>query len=280
MSVGDGTTHGGDAAPTPDEDTRMVAAVRGPLSVRDQLAGARLLVIGGTGFLGKVWLCLLLHRFPEVAHIYLVVRPKAQLSSEERFWAEIAPNGAFDPLREQHPGAAFEAFLREKITPIEGDVSQPMAGLTEGVRDTLRGEVTALINAAGVVDFTPPLDEALNVNAFGMQKLVALAKDLGSPPVLHTSTCFVAGKRTGQVDEVDPRDFPFPRAHELDRSHWDPQGEIDECVDVVESVKHRVGDAFRQSEFLARAKENLNVVDPSQHWGYDDWSRKLLPLFG
>ncbi len=249
--------NGGGGAPLPDEDTRMVAAARGPLSVRAQLTGARLLVVGGTGFLGKVWLSLLLHRFPEVEHVYLVVRAKGGLDSEERFWSEIAPSAVFDPLREQHPGAAFEEFLRSRITAIPGDVSRPMGGVPDTVRAALRGNLTAIVNAAGVVDFTPPLDDALNVNAFGMQTLVALAKDLGSPPLMHTSTCFVAGKRTGQVDEVHPFDFPFPRANELDTSHWDPQREIDECGDVVESVRHRVGDAFRQSDFLAAAKENL-----------------------
>ena len=46
------------------------------LDVRAQLNGSRLLVMGGTGFLGKVWLSMLLHHYPEVGHIHLVVRPR------------------------------------------------------------------------------------------------------------------------------------------------------------------------------------------------------------
>ena len=46
------------------------------LDVRAQLAGSRLLVMGGTGFLGKVWFSMLLHHVPEVENIYLVVRPR------------------------------------------------------------------------------------------------------------------------------------------------------------------------------------------------------------
>ncbi|MEE2829228.1 MAG: AMP-binding protein, partial [Myxococcota bacterium] len=231
---------------------------KGPLSVAALLAEARLLVIGGTGFLGKVWLSMLLHRFPEIEHIYLVVRPKGDLDSEARFWGEIVPSRVFDPLRLQHPGPAYEEFLRAKVTPIPGDVAQPFAGISEETRNKLRGRISALVNAAGVVDFNPPLDEALDVNAFGMQSLVNLAQDLGdSLPVLHTSTCYVAGTRTGQVDEVHPCEFPFPRADELEPSHWSPNQEIAECVDVVKHVRHRTDDAFRRSAFLAEARKRL-----------------------
>jgi len=239
--------------------TPRVIDARGPLDVRALLCDAQILIVGGTGFLGKVFLSLLLHRFRSIGRVHLVVRPKAGLDSEARFWAEIAPSPVFDPLRREHPGRAFEALLRDKVHPIPGDVSQPFAGVPIEVRHHLRGHLAAVINAAGVVDFNPPLDDALGVNAFGMQSLVSLCRDLGDVPVLHTSTCFVAGIRTGQVDEIDPREHPFPNAGHLEGSHWDPEQEIRECVDVVEHVRHRAQDTFRQSAFLHEAKENLRA---------------------
>ena len=84
-------------------------------------AGRRFVVVGGTGFLGKVWVAMLLHRFPQIAHLHLLVRPKKDQTAEERFWAQIVTSPVFDPLREVH-GGGFEAFLRDKITPIPGDV--------------------------------------------------------------------------------------------------------------------------------------------------------------
>jgi long-chain acyl-CoA synthetase len=246
----------------------QLASQRAPLLPSQVFAGKRLVVVGGTGFLGKVWVSMLLHRFPGIAHLYLLVRPKADQSPEERFWSQIATSPVFDPVREDHPGEGFEAFLREKITPIAGDVVHPRLGLPDALIDELRGRIDAVVNVAGVVDFNPPLDEALEVNAFGVNNLAGLAKELGAR-VMHTSTCYVAGYRAGLIEEVDPRVVPFPRAEgetwygaatqsrTLDRSHWDPQREIAECLDLVKQARHRCEDAFRQSHFLDVAKANL-----------------------
>lgn len=214
--------------------------------------GRRLVVVGGTGFLGKVWWAFLLSRFPDVERIYLVMRPKGGASVEERYLKDIEPSAVLDPLRTTH-GTGFTAFIRSKVTVVAGDVVQPYCGMSAEMREELRSNIDAVVNVAGVVDFDPPLDEALEVNAFGVQNLVALARDLGGVPLLHTSTCYVAGSQTGHVPEIDPREFPFPRAHELDRSHWDPDREIAECLDVIEQARHRASDAFRQSRFLDEA---------------------------
>jgi long-chain acyl-CoA synthetase len=239
-----------------------------PLEPSKVLAGARLVVVGGTGFLGKVWLAQLLDRYPEIGHLYLLVRAKKDQTSEERFWAQVASSPVFDPLRGKHPGAAFERFLREKVTAVSGDIAHENLGLDAALVDRLRGTIHAVVNVAGVVDFNPPLDEALEVNAFGVNNLVSLAKKLGAK-VMHTSTCYVAGYRAGLIEELDPREVPFPRStgetwfgaacphRTLERSHWDPQREIDECMDLVKQARQRCEDAFRQSAFLDTAKANL-----------------------
>lgn len=231
-----------------------------PLSLRKLFAGRRLIVVGGTGFLGKVWLALVLDRYPDIGQIYLVVRPKGEHSSEERFQKKIITSEVFHPLRQKY-GDDFESFISEKITPISGDVALPLCGTTQELREALVGKIAAVVNVAGIVDFAPPLDEALQVNAFGCQNLVALSRELGGVPLLHTSTCFTAGSRTGPIEELDPREIPFPRAGELDISDWDPDREISECLDVIEQARHRAGDAFRQSRFLDEAKANLRALD-------------------
>lgn len=262
-----------------------------PLEPSRLLRGRRFVVVGGTGFLGKVWIAMLLDRFPDIEHMHLLVRPKRDQNPEERFWAQIATSAVFDPLRAKYPGTAFEDFLRAKITPIAGDVVLPHLGLSEELIHELSGRTDAVVNVAGVVDFNPPLDEALEVNAFGVNNLVALAKRLDAK-VLHTSTCYVAGYRSGLIEELDPREVPFPRStgetwfgasspwRTLDRSHWDPQREIAECLDLVKMARHRCEDAFRQSAFLDEAKENLKQRgEPCRGSALDDELAKVKRKF-
>lgn len=234
-----------------------------PLDAVAQFDGARLLILGGTGYLGKIFWVLLLDRFPMVGKIFLLVRSaKAKdgnkgKTSEERFWSEVATSEALEPLRKRH-GDGFEAFLRDKITPLDGDVGLPLCGIDEKLVKGLRGTIDAVVNVAGVVDFNPPLDEALDTNAFGAQNLVALARALGGAPLMHTSTCYVVGNRQGLILEETPGErHPFPRAEELGPELWDPKREIDDCLDLIAQAKSRCEDAFRQSDFLERAKKNL-----------------------
>ncbi len=262
-----------DPRPDSDHGTNGIAAAGGlahaaaaaerPLDVGRLLSGVRLVVLGGTGFVGKVFWLMLLDRYPQIGKIYLLVRSSSGLTSEERFWNVIVKNEAFRPLRERY-GDGFVAFLREKVVPIDGDVGQPLCGVDEAVLESIAGTIDVVVNVAGVVDFNPPLDEALDANAFGSQNLLALTRRIKAGPagsrdikLMHTSTCYVAGRRKGPIAEVDPRTIPFPRAGELGIELWDPDREIEECLDIIREGKHRADDAFRQSEFAEKARQNL-----------------------
>jgi len=233
-------------------DSKTNGVGHAPFEPSRLLAGRRFVVAGGTGFLGKVWVSMLLHRFPEIDHLWLLVRPKEEQTADERFWSQIVTSAVFDPIREAHPGPEFERFLRAKVTPVAGDLVEPLLGLDERLVESLKGKVDAVVNVAGVVDFNPPLDEALDVNAFGVNNLVALARTLGAR-VMHTSTCYVAGYRAGLIEEDSPLEVPFPRAtgetwygaacpkRTLDPSHWDPQREIAELNGSIDAVINVAG---------------------------------------
>jgi long-chain acyl-CoA synthetase len=231
------------------------------MDVGQTLAGKNLIVVGTTGFLGKVYLAMLLDRYPEIGTLYTVVRARKTITSEERWWSEIAPSPVFDPLRAKHPD--FDRWIGSKIVAIDGDVTRERLGIDPALIQELAAakgtskQLAAIVNVAGVVDFNPPLDEALSVNAYGAKHLIALSRALGDVPIMHTSTCFVVGSRDGVTEERNTLEFPFPRADELDVSHWSAEREIEECRDLVESTRRRAEDAPRQSHLLDEAKRNL-----------------------
>jgi long-chain acyl-CoA synthetase len=225
------------------------------LDVDGLYTGSRLLLMGGTGFLGKIFWVLLLDRFPTIERIYLMVRSSKDKTSEQRF-AEILGSEALRPLRDKY-GDGFEAFVRGKIVPIDGDMSRPLCGVDPKLAAELAGTIHAIVNVAGVVDFNPPLDESIEANAFGARNLIALSHALGDAPIFHTSTTMVVGDRLGAIVEEDPMVHPFPRSDELGADIWNPEREIDECLELCAQARHRSEDGFRQSAFADKAKKAL-----------------------
>jgi long-chain acyl-CoA synthetase len=228
--------------------------------------------------LGKIFWVLLLDRFPTIERIYLMVRSSKDKTSEARF-TDILGGEALRPLRDKY-GDRFEAFVRGKIVPIDGDMSRPLCGVDPKLAAELKGTVHAVVNVAGVVDFNPPLDESIEANAFGARNLIALSHALGDAPIFHTSTTMVVGDRLGAIVEEDPMVHPFPRSDELGTDIWNPEREIDECLELCAQARHRSEDGFRQSDFAEKAKKALAARgEPSEGPAYRDELAKVKRRF-
>ena len=106
-------------------------------SVRQAFAGKQVMLIGVTGFIGKVWLANTLLDLPEVKRIYLLIRRQKSNPGERRFEKMLEDSPVFDPLFERH-GDGLPDFLREKIEVVEGDVTQPGLGLASAIAQLLK----------------------------------------------------------------------------------------------------------------------------------------------
>ena len=71
------------------------------MSVRKQLEGSRLLVTGVTGFLGKVWVAMMLDHASEIGRMVVLIRGRRGESAEQRFARIVERSPAFRPLRER-----------------------------------------------------------------------------------------------------------------------------------------------------------------------------------
>ena len=190
------------------------------LSVRENLANRHLLLIGVTGFIGKVWLVDLLENIPNIGKITLLIRRNRTTSAQRRFEKIVEESPAFDTLHERH-GRKLGAFLKEKVEVVEGDVSLPGLGLDEATQARLAKSLDLIVNSAGLTDFNPDLRDALSSNVDSAIHLLGFLRKCHHAGLMHLSTCYVAGMRDGRVtehlqDNYNPAgDSQFDAEHEV-----------------------------------------------------------------
>jgi long-chain acyl-CoA synthetase len=226
------------------------------LSPTEIFRGKNIFFIGGTGFVGKVTLSMLLHNFPDVGKVYVVVRARDQQETLARFWNTIVPSPTFDPLREQH-GDKFEDFIKEKVVPVNGDVGDDNLGIPEDEADAIAGKLDIVINSAGNVTFNPPLEHALRTNVVGTNNVLAFTKKMKRPCLIHVSTCFVAGKRSGAVWENEPVVGYFPRHEEMPGVKFSVDQEVEDCANISARAREEAKDAMQNAKFRELARERL-----------------------
>lgn len=172
------------------------------LPLRRHLRGKTVLLTGSTGFLGKVVVERLLRCAPEIGRIYLLIRPRSedQLPAATRFETEVLTSGAFCALASSY-GHQWQAFVRSKLVPIDGDVSRPRLGLGDGAHAALASCVDIIINSAASVTFDAPIDEAVRHNTRSVAHVAEFARTCRSAVLVHVSTAYVAGKQKGTIAE-------------------------------------------------------------------------------
>jgi fatty acyl-CoA reductase len=194
---------------------------RGGSTIRSWLAGKRVLITGGTGFLGGALLERILSELPDT-RVVLLVRGRYGSPPPSRVQEVLAGN-VFRNFRDRG------GDVGDRITVIEGDVSGDLPGLP--------GDLDVVFHCAASVSFDPPIDHAFTTNVIGASRLYeAVGKSGSQAHAVHVSTAYVAGVTKGVVPEA-------PLEHRVD---W--RGETEAAL----SARGRVEDASRRPEMLDR----------------------------
>nr|XP_033335506.1 putative fatty acyl-CoA reductase CG5065 [Megalopta genalis] len=174
--------------------------------------GAKILVTGGTGFLGLLTIEKLLRSCPDIATIYMLIRQKKGKSVEERI-KQYFNDTVFSRLKQEQPD-----FLN-KIVVIEGDAAEENFGLSAQSILTLN-DTNIVIHAAAIVKFNEKLRLVVHTNVRITKQLLLWAKTLPNlKSFVYVSTAF-----SNCVHET------------IDEIHYDPPMDCDKLMTLVDCL--------------------------------------------
>src|SRR5580704_13655608 len=247
--------------------TNGAAARTAMASIEQTLRHRRILLTGATGFLGKVFLSLLLRWHPEIERIYLLIRGDRRLALS-RLRREILDSPVFGPLRE-HLGDRFDSYVDEKLSVLCGDITDDDL-VSEGEAPA-RGAIDAVVHCAGLVNFEASLEKSLSVNTTGVANVIEFCRKRGAA-LLHVSTCYTAGNADVHRFEDDlPIDW-CPNG----RRNFTLRREIRDAFAAVARVEAESHDQARQADELHVVSAETGGSGDAHEAAAERWRKRWI----
>ncbi|KAM7299711.1 putative acyl-CoA reductase [Ixodes scapularis] len=192
-------------------------------------------ITGATGFLGKALIEKLLRSCPGIERIYLLIRPKRDLSPPRRLELMLR-SACFERLRQECPSSL------KKLVVVDGDVREKKLGLESGDYERLASDVSMVFHTAADVRFNQSLRNAVKINMEGTKNVLDLCHDIKKmKAVVHVSTAFVHS----DLDALEERVYP-------------PTVKPDDIISLTKTLSE--ADLVKATPELVGAKANTYVL--------------------
>lgn len=179
------------------------------LDLHGAFSGKSVFFTGVTGFVGKVFLYMLLKNFPDLKTVYVLIRTKKGQTPMDRF-RDVLKSECFAPLKTAVGDVEFNRRM-SLVVPVAGDITEDRLGIDAAVYSELCDKVNFITHLAATVDFQEKLNLSVEMNTLGALRVVAFAhKCKNLDAVVHTSTCYVNWARDGRENPVKEQLYPLP----------------------------------------------------------------------
>lgn len=208
-----------------EEGAAKLDAARGPGG-----SGVRVLLTGGTGFVGQEILWQAAHD-DGIDEVVVLIRPKSVRvgGRTERLSPEDRGQRLLDQLWLERPEE------RAKFRFVAGDVEQPDLGLSAADKAELAPRLTHVVHCAASVAFDAPYDESYRANVHGtlnaLEFSCSLQQTEGSPFVAHLAveTSYIHGRQVRRLAREDEIVFP--------RNFYNNYYELTKAIASIESER-------------------------------------------
>ncbi|MFC0523640.1 SDR family NAD(P)-dependent oxidoreductase [Pontibacillus salicampi] len=170
----------------------------------------KILITGATGFLGKQ---LTLRLLDEGHTVYAIARNQRKADS------------LLHAVPEETRGNLFI---------VEGDLTEPLAGISEQNVKMLRNTIDTVYHSAAYLSFnSEEREKTFHINVNGTKNMLELTKAIEAPNFFYVSTAYTLGTKLHAKEELHPVDQSFVNAYEESKCHAEHLVmEYEDCFNV------------------------------------------------
>jgi nucleoside-diphosphate-sugar epimerase len=224
---------------------RLQGQAQGQLEALGKGKGARVLLTGATGFLGKEVLAQAASD-PRVEEVVSVVRPETVRDRRTHAVTHVFPAAERGARLLKRLG--LNGRTRRKFRFIEGDVEKPGFGIDPRELDALERSLTHVVHCAASVSFDGTYESSFRANVQGCLNALDLSRRLqaapGSPFVAHVAieTSYIHGRHKRSIAQEDALAFP--------RHFYNNYYELTKAMASIETDRAMVEDGLRVTQLL------------------------------